>query len=125
MVRLQQTGREPEAVEHVQEPYERAPRDRGPSMTARQRQGSDIAAAVVPAELAPANGSANGASPVFRWEAWFAGASPDQRAEALGLAREQGLLYLQQLPAIGSRCPHAPEQPSLVPLLSRLLAGKA
>src|SRR5437868_3088609 len=82
-------------------------RDRGRSMTLRQRPASGSAAVVVSADPSPVNGSANGDAAGFRWEAWFAGASADQRAEALNLARQQGLVYLQQLPPLSPRAAHA------------------
>jgi hypothetical protein len=91
-------------------------------MTARQRPASGSAA--LPATVS-ANGASNGAATAFHWEAWFAGATPDQRAEALALAREQGLLYLHQLPANAPQQRGAATAANLVPLLSRLLVGKA
>ena len=42
------------------------------------------------------------------WEDWYRSASPEQQAEILGLARRQGLLYAQQLPARTNGDGHAP-----------------
>src|SRR5260221_350288 len=95
-------------------------------MTARQRQAPGSAAGSSSAETSSANGIVNGEAAAFRWDEWFAGASPDQRAEALTLARQQGLLYLHQLPAAHSKMRRgALAEPALVPFLTRLLAGKA
>src|SRR5947209_20088928 len=125
MRRRSQTGSNRGTVEDVQDQHERraaAAGDRGRSMTARQRSASGSGAAVVPAETSPANGPANGDAPAFRWEDWFAGASADQRAEALALAHRQGLLYLHQLPVVANKT-QRPAGTTLAPLLSRLLAG--
>ncbi len=92
-------------------------------MTARQRQAPGSAAVIVPAETSAADGRTNGAAAPFRWEEWFAGASPDQRSEALALARQQGLLYLQQLPASTRREPAGAS--GLAPMVARLIAGQA
>jgi hypothetical protein len=91
-------------------------------MTARQRLAPGSAAGV--ALAATANGVSNGEAAGFRWETWFAGATPEQRAEALALAREQGLLYVHQLPAVAPHHRDESKRASLVPLLSRLIAGK-
>src|ERR1043166_907670 len=92
-------------------------------MTARQRQATGSSAAPLPAIATEANGGPHDTSSAFRWEAWFAAASPDQRAEALALARRQGLLYRHQLPPV-TPAPSGADS-ALVPLLTRLLAGKA
>ena len=95
-------------------------------MTARQRQALGSAAGTVPAATPPANGVVvNGEAVSFRWAEWFAGASPDQRSEALALAQRQGLLYLQQLPNSHAKTQRGPStEPVLVPFLTRLLTGK-
>jgi hypothetical protein len=94
-------------------------------MTARQRQASGSAAVLVPAEeRSPTNGSAAAPVAAFRWEQWFAAATADQRAEALARAREQGLLYLHQLPPAVGKPGRTAEQPSAAPLLCGVLAGK-
>jgi hypothetical protein len=90
-------------------------------MTARHRQASGSTAASVRAEPSAADRSVNGQAALSLWEQWFAGASADQRNEALALARQQGLLYLHQLPAVAA----GPRQAApLVPVLTRLLSGK-
>lgn len=95
-------------------------------MTLRQRPASGGAPVVVPAEASPSgNGSVNGDGAVFRWDAWFASASPDQRVEAMRLAEQQGLVYLQQLPAAAAKPRATGPTPPLIPILSRMLAGKA
>src|SRR5258707_9313482 len=95
-------------------------------MTARQRQAPGSAVVSGSAESSSVNGIVNGEAAAFRWEEWFAGASPDQRTEALALARQQGLLYLQQLPAAHAKTRRgAAADPALIPLLTRVLAGKA
>ncbi len=95
-------------------------------MTLRQRPASGSAPVVAPAEASTqTNGSSNGEGVVFRWDAWFASASPDQRAEALRLAEQQGLVYLQQLPVVHARKGGTSSAAPLVPVLNRLLAGKA
>ena len=65
----------------------------------------------------------------FSWEEWFRHANAQQRAAALGLAHQQGLLYPHQLPPIsnGVKPPSttAPAKETEVSsLLARLLAGK-
>src|SRR6516162_8629527 len=91
-------------------------------MTARQRQAPGSSAAPIPAEAPEADRGLNGEHTDFRWEAWFAAASPDQRAEALALARQQGLLYPHQLPKAANA---ARSESSLIPLLGRIFGGKA
>jgi hypothetical protein len=94
-------------------------------MTARHRQAPDRAEPSARAPLPP-NGSAPTAPPpAFRWDDWFETASPAQRAEALALAREQGLLYLHQLPAPAARPAPADPRADAPDWLPRLLAGKA
>jgi hypothetical protein len=93
-------------------------------MTARQRQASGSAAVAVPVELSVANGSTNGTDAPFRWDAWFAAASPAQRAEAIQLAEQQGLLYVQQLPTVGHRKSAAGGEANVTGVLTRILAGK-
>src|SRR5208282_978439 len=64
----------------------------------------------------------------FSWEDWFRHANAQQRAAALGLAHQQGLLYPHQLPAITNGVKPAPApapETAVSALLSRLLAGRA
>ena len=94
-------------------------------MTARQRQAPGSPVAPIPAEAAKAEAGLNGDDTAFRWEAWFAAASPDQRAEALALARRQGLLYCHQLPPTSYSAHRAPTAEStLAPLIARLLTAE-
>src|SRR5260370_4169216 len=88
-------------------------------MTTRQRQASGSATA------APANASLE-RSAHFSWEDWFRHANSQQRAEALGLAQKQGLLYPHQLPAIsnGVKPVSAAKDIEPSPVISRLLVGK-
>lgn len=92
-------------------------------MTARTWQGTGSATAPV------ANGTDAGSdrSAPFSWDDWFRHASALQRADALGLARQQGLLYPHQLPVLRNGIkPASPTKeidPS--PSIARLLAGKA
>jgi AAA domain len=93
-------------------------------MTVRQQQARVTATSPV----------ANGASPSadrsshFSWEDWFSHASAQQRAEALGLAQQQGLLYPHQLPPITNGVKptsSALKDGDVPPSILRLLAGKA
>jgi hypothetical protein len=61
------------------------------------------------------------------WEEWFLHASPKQRAEALGLAQQQGVLYPHQLPAVsnGVKAAAAVKETAVSAVLGRLLSGKA
>ncbi len=61
------------------------------------------------------------------WEEWFLHASPRQRAEAMGLAQQQGVLYPHQLPPLsnGATSTASAKDTAVASLLSRLLAGKA
>jgi hypothetical protein len=88
-------------------------------MTTPQRQAPGSATA------APANASLEW-SAHFSWEDWFRHANSQQRAEALGLAQKQGLLYPHQLPAIsnGVKPVSAAKDIEPSPVISRLLAGK-
>lgn len=63
------------------------------------------------------------AAPLLVWDEWFRCASPEQRAEALALARAQGLLYSHQLPATNGT--HAAPEAAPPAALRALLAGKA
>ncbi len=84
-------------------------------MTARQRPAAGIATTD---QAAPA--------PVLHWEDWFQGATSAQRAEALALAQQQGLLYLHQLPAVnGSRSAPPADDDTAARPLAELLAGRA
>ena len=56
-------------------------------MTARQRQAPGSPVAPIPAEAAKAESGLNGDDAAFRWEAWFASASPDQRARIIRRSR--------------------------------------
>src|SRR4051794_30371542 len=92
-------------------------------MTARTRQGTGTAPPAV------ANGSdVSSERPTqFSWEDWFRHASSPQRADALGLAKQQGLLYSHQLPATtnGVRpLSGAAKEMDSSPLFKSLLAGK-
>jgi hypothetical protein len=67
-------------------------------MTALQRRGTDSGTATLPA---PTKAGANqDRTHTFSWDEWFRHASLQQRAAALGLAHQQGILYPQQLPAV-------------------------
>src|SRR5947207_2952420 len=98
--------------------------DRGSAMTARQRQAPGSASAVA----TQSNGSDAGGerSAAFCWADWFRHASPQQRAAALGLAQQQGLLYPHQLPALtnGVKPVSPAKEIETSTVLSRLLAGK-
>src|SRR5207253_2526586 len=64
----------------------------------------------------------------FSWEEWFRHASAAQRAAALGLAQQQGLLYPHQLPAITNGVKPAAaavKETETSQGIARLLAGKA
>ena len=94
-------------------------------MTARQRQAPGGASAIA----TWSNGSDAGLerSAAFSWADWFRHASPQQRAAALGLAQQQGLLYPHQLPALtnGVKPASLPKEIEMQSFLSRFLAGKA
>lgn len=90
-------------------------------MTARTWQAPGITAA---------NGAAGvdvaaDRSSTFSWDDWFRHASVAQRADALGLARQQGVIYPHQLPtgANGVKST-SPKDIETNPIVSRLLAGK-
>ena len=89
-------------------------------MTVRQQQAPGMATAPV------ANGSTSDRSAHFSWEDWFRHASAQQRAEALGLAHQQGVLYPHQLPAVsnGVKPAAASKDIEALPHIVRLLAGK-
>lgn len=94
-------------------------------MTSRARQATGSASAT----LTVSNGveASSERSLPFSWDEWFRHASPQQRAAALGLAQQQGLLYPHQLPALTNGVkPAAPpaKETAVSTLLSRLLAGK-
>src|SRR5580658_549744 len=93
-------------------------------MTARQRQGTGSVSAVLSVPTVVETTERAGA---FSWEDWFRHASAQQRAEALGLAHQQGLLYPHQLPAIsnGVKPTSAVKDADAPPAIVRLLAGKA
>lgn len=88
-------------------------------MTTRQRQAPGSASASV------ANAGME-RSAHFSWEDWFRHANSQQRAEALGLAQKQGLLYPHQLPALsnGVKPVSAAKDIEPSPVVSRFLAGK-
>lgn len=67
-------------------------------MTARHRHATGSASAT----LANSNGigSSHDRLLPFSWQDWFLHASIQQRAAALGLANQQGVLYPHQLPAV-------------------------
>ena len=62
----------------------------------------------------------------FSWDDWFRHASPQQRAEALGLAQQQGLLYPHQLPisSNGVKPAVTVKDTELSALFAKLLCGK-
>src|SRR4051812_37310039 len=82
-------------------------RNRGDSMTQRERPTPDTASrpprgpvapsAAASQSLAPAVFAAS-AGPSF-WEQWYAQAGEEQRQQVLELARQQGVLCAVQLPA--------------------------
>src|ERR1043165_7591091 len=78
--------------------------DRGRSMTARPRQASAMmgTGAAVSVTKGAENGAGLDRTPHFSWEDWFRHASAHQRAEALGLAKQQGFLYPHQLPHLSN-----------------------
>jgi hypothetical protein len=92
-------------------------------MTTRQRQAPGNAIA------RSANGADTGSERLtsFSWEDWFRHASSQQRADALGLAQQQGLLYPHQLPPTsnGVKPTAATKEIEASPVIARLLAGKA
>ena len=94
-------------------------------MTVRPRQVTGIASLARPG----ANGSEAGPdrSPSFSWEDWFRHAGPHQRAAALGLAQQQGLLYPHQLPAAtnGVKPVAAAKESETSAFVASLLGGKA
>jgi hypothetical protein len=97
-------------------PASQTERNRGDSMTQRERPSLETAEAPAcgPAPLAPVVFAAS-ASPSF-WEQWYAQAGPEQRQQVLELARQQGVLCSTQLPAVQ---PAAPQRS----LIADLLAG--
>jgi hypothetical protein len=95
-------------------------------MTFRQRQASGSASAAV----SFANGNESGLAPSspFSWEDWCRRASAHQRDDALGLARQQGLLYPYQLSHLANGAKPAESAApdgTLVHTLSRLASGKS
>src|SRR5262245_9536660 len=66
-------------------------------MTARQRQATGGATATL--TMPTPAGSSHDRIVSFSWEDWFKHASSQQRAAALVLAHQQGILYPHQLPA--------------------------
>lgn len=94
-------------------------------MTARQGLATGSAGAAV----LTTNGVDKGTdrSLAFSWEDWFQHASPSQRAEALTLAQQQGLLYPDQLPPTKNGVKPAPsaKETPLSLLITSLLAGKS
>jgi hypothetical protein len=90
-------------------------------MTIRQRQA--------PGGAPVANGvdAGHDRTAPFSWEDWFRHATAQQRADALGLARQQGLVYPHQLPAIsnGVKPAAAGKDTPTSQLVARLLAGKS
>jgi len=92
-------------------------------MTTRTRQAPSSPS------IAVANGIEVGAdrSTPFTWEDWFLHATVQQRAEALGLAQQQGLLYPQQLPPLKNGTKTTPSPGKDTPLsqiIPRLLGGR-
>lgn len=102
-----------------------APADRGIAMTPRQGQTSGSAVLAKP--LLHGNAASKERASAFSWEEWFHHASPQQRASALGLAQQQGLLYPSQLPAISNGVHPAATvaETDLSRRLSSVLSGKA
>src|SRR4051812_9860119 len=91
-------------------PRSQTERNRGDSMTQRDRPTADAAADQLPVVFAAS------AAPSF-WEQWYAQASPEQREQVLELARQRGVLCPSQLPAN--------EPASRRSLLADVLAGTA
>ncbi len=94
-------------------------------MTFRERQGTGSVSAVlsVPTVVETKTERAG----AFSWEDWFRHANAQQRAAALGLAHQQGLLYPHQLPPVtnGVKPTTAPAKETEVSsLLGRLLAAQ-
>jgi len=108
-------------------------------MKSRERQASGGSAPQASAGVfvRESTNGANGHRPVrpleqngpLIWEDWYRSASPEQQAELLALARRQGLIYAQQIPAKTNGNGHAPvataavEAPELL-VLKDLLAGR-
>jgi hypothetical protein len=94
-------------------------------MTVRQGQASGSAVLAKP--LTNGSSVSKDRSSTFSWDEWFSHASPQQRASALGLAQQQGLLYPSQLPAIsnGVHPTTVVKETDLSLLLPGLLSGKA
>src|SRR5436190_6610896 len=67
-------------------------------MTALQRRSTDSGTATLPAPTKA--GAGQDRTHTFSWDEWFRHASLQQRAAALGLAHQQGVLYPQQLSAV-------------------------
>lgn len=94
-------------------------------MTSWQRQATESARAT----LTVSDGVEKGPESAlpFSWDDWFRHADPQQRATALGLAQQQGIVYPHQLPAtrngVHPVLPATKETP-VSALLTRLLAGK-
>lgn len=93
-------------------------------MTVRERQGTGSATVIV------GNGSEAGVErpTQFSWEDWFSHASAQQRAEAIGLAQQQGVLYPHQLPpgrnGVKAAIATSPRETEASAALERLVAGQ-
>jgi hypothetical protein len=94
-------------------------------MTARHGQAPGSAIFAKP--LANGSAASKDRSSPFSWEDWFSHANTQQRASALGLAQQQGLLYPSQLPPISNGVHSAAiiQETDLARLLPGLLSGKA
>ena len=93
-------------------------------MTARHAQASGSAVLAKP--LTNGSSVSKDRSSPFSWEDWFSHAGPQQRAAALGLAQQQGLLYPHQLPAVsnGVHPPTVAKETDLSRFLAQVLSGK-
>ncbi len=95
-------------------------------MTLRQSQAPGASTLTAPTS----NGIDGGTDRVtsFSWEDWFRHATLQQRAEALGLAKKQGLVYPYQLSALTNGTKSSENgkatESGLAPWFSRLFAGK-
>ncbi len=95
-------------------------------MTSRQRQVTESGSATLTVSKGVEKGPES-ALP-FSWNEWFRHANPQQRAAALGLAQQQGLVYPHQLPAVHNGVhPVVPtsKDTAVSALLGRLISGKA
>lgn len=104
-------------------------------MKSRERQASGgrapqatTAGILVRDQANGTNGHHASAENSLLWEDWYQFASAEQRAEVLALARRQGLLYVQQLPAHANGHGHAPApatvEPTQLQTLKEMLAGR-